>query len=392
MNYSNSEQRQQAAKVQTASNTLTNVLAILVFLMAIWMLWTQVWPRIQFGSAQSRTITPRGDLADFEKATMAVFDTVAPSVVFIENNQVRYDRRSRQSLSLPQGSGTGFIWDTKGHIVTNLHVIAGSDSLTVTLADGLGYQAEVVGASKEYDLAVIRIGASLDVLDPIPLGTSDDLRVGQSVFAIGNPFGFDHSLTRGIISALHRDLPQNTGVVLHDVIQTDAAINPGNSGGPLLDSAGRLIGVNTAIISPSQANAGIGFAIPADLVNRVVPQLINNGKVVKPVLGVRLNADGIRFRNKQFKGLRIQIAYQGYPADKAGLLGDRRDDRGIRIPGDMLVSIDGQSIDDLDDYNTLIQNRDVGDNVIVNFLRFDADGSTTEHEIEVVLAALADGG
>ena len=269
----------------TRENPLRHYVWVLVLFLAaagllIWRFWPAEWSR-QSGvdpNAQPRPVVARGDLAEDEKSTIALFKQSSPSVVHITTMTVRQNRFTRDIQQIPQGTGSGFIWDKDGHIVTNYHVIQGADAARVTLADQSTYQARLVGAYPDKDLAVLIIDAKKDRLPPIPLGTSRDLEVGQKVFAIGNPFGLDHSLTTGVISAVGREIESVTHQPIKNVIQTDAAINPGNSGGPLLDSAGRLIGVNTAIYSPSGAYAGIGFAIPVDEVNSVVPRLIREGR------------------------------------------------------------------------------------------------------------------
>jgi 2-alkenal reductase len=221
-------------------------------------------------------------------------------------------------------TGTGFIWDAAGHIVTNNHVVAaaaqGGSSVAVRLSSGEVVSATLVGAAPSYDLAVLRLGRTTAPLQPLAVGTSSDLKVGQSVFAIGNPFGLDHTLTTGVISALQRRLPTSAGRELSGVIQTDAAINPGNSGGPLLDSAGRLIGVNTAIFSPSGASAGIGFAIPVDVVNRVVPELIRNGRTRNPGIGIIAGQEATAAR-LGIDGVVVLRVLRGSPAAAAGLRG-----------------------------------------------------------------------
>ncbi len=229
---------------------------------------------------------------------------------------------------MPEGTGSGFIWDEGGHIVTNYHVIKGADGAHVTLADHTTYRASLVGAAPDKDLAVLHIDAPKDKLVPIRIGNSTDLQVGQMAYAIGNPFGLDLTLTTGVISALGREIQSVTKRTIKNVIQTDAAINPGNSGGPLLDSAGRLIGVNTAIYSPSGSSAGIGFAIPVDEVNRVVPQLIKNGKVERPGLGVQVAHDQLARELGVQKGAVIVRAFRNSPAAKAGLRPTRRDSSG----------------------------------------------------------------
>src|SRR5688572_3016331 len=242
-------------------------------------------------AAEPRVIAARGDLAADEAATIELFERSKDAVVYIAVAQRVVDPWSRNMFSIPRGTGSGFVWDRDGHVVTNTHVILGASEARVRLNDGRDYAASLVGASPAHDLAVLRIRVPERPPAPLPIGTSADLRVGQKVFAIGNPFGLDWSLTSGIVSALNRSLPSEDGrSVIEALIQTDAAINPGNSGGPLLDSAGRVIGVNTAIFSPSGAYAGVGFAVPVDTVNRVVPQLISRGRYIRPVLGVSVDA------------------------------------------------------------------------------------------------------
>ena len=256
----------------------------------IYNYWKRPSPA-EVGSYEPRAITPRGDLAEDEKTTIQIYEQASKSVVFITRLRLQRDYLSLNVQQVPEGTGSGFVWDKAGHIVTNYPVIQGADSAQVTLADHSSWKARTVGAYPDKDLAVLRIDAPADKLFPIAVGTSQDLKVGQKVFAIGNPFGLDQTLTTGVISALNREIESVTHRPIQGMIQTDAAINPGNSGGPLLDSAGRLIGVNTAISSPSGASAGIGFAIPVDEVNRVVPQLIAHGKVTRPGLGVQVASD-----------------------------------------------------------------------------------------------------
>jgi S1-C subfamily serine protease len=241
----------------------------------LWLAWPTPKPTTMI---QPRAVTARGDLAADEQSTIDLFRSVAPSVVHVTNLAARRDWYSRDVYTVPRGTGTGFIWDDQGFIVTNFHVIDGANVVRVVLADGSRYDSSQVWGYPDQDLAVIRIDAPKAKLRPISLGTSHDLQVGQRAVAIGNPFGLDHSLTTGVVSALNREIESSSGRPIRGVIQTSAAINPGNSGGPLLDSAGRLIGVNTAIVSPTGASAGIGFAIPVDAVNKLVPQLIAHGK------------------------------------------------------------------------------------------------------------------
>jgi S1-C subfamily serine protease len=227
--------------------------------------------------AQPRAITPRGALQADELANINLFKQASPSVVNITSLGVQRDMFSMNVQQVPRGTGTGFVWDAQGHIVTNFHVIQGGQGARVTLSDQSVYDAKLVGAFPDRDLAVLQIDAPKEKLPPLAMGSSRDLVVGQRVYAIGNPFGLDQTLTMGIVSALNREIESFNNRTIRGVVQTDAAINPGNSGGPLLDSAGRLIGVNTQIASPSGASAGIGFAIPVDEVNRIVPRRTRPG-------------------------------------------------------------------------------------------------------------------
>ena len=263
---------------------LTLVLVILVFIM-LGIQWLPGLMRRSLPPAEPRAITPRGDLAADEQTTIELFESVSPSVVYITSITVQRSLFNFRAMEVPKGTGSGFLWDDQGTVVTNYHVIEGAQRAHVTLYDQTTWPAELVGVEMDKDLAVLRIKAPKESLTAIPVGTSADLQVGQKVFAIGNPFGLDHTLTMGIISALGREIQAVNGRTIQGVIQTDAAINPGNSGGPLLDSAGRLVGINTAIYSPSGAYAGIGFAVPVDLVNRIVPQIIRYGKALKPGVG-----------------------------------------------------------------------------------------------------------
>ena len=239
----------------------------------------------------SRPVAPRGPLLADERATIDIFERASPSVVYITTLQHVRDFFSRNVMRVPQGTGSGFIWDELGHVVTNYHVIEGAQEAEITLADQRTFSATLVGASPEHDLAVLHIDVDFNGPPPLPVGSSADLRVGQGVLAIGNPFGLDHTLTTGVISALNRTIDDDRGGTVDNLIQTDAAINPGNSGGPLIDTAGRLIGINTMIYSPSGAYAGIGFAVPVDMINRVVPRLIAFGRYVRPTLGISANDD-----------------------------------------------------------------------------------------------------
>jgi S1-C subfamily serine protease len=332
--------------------------------------------RTLFVSTTPRSVQPRGSLSDIELSTIAIFEQVSPSVV-----QVAARTASAGSLvedsSGRAASGTGFIWDGAGHVVTNDHVIQGANQLAVRFATGDVAQAELVGVAPNYDLAVIRIRDAPHLPPPVSLGSSADLKVGQSAFAIGNPFGLDQSLSTGIISALKRRLPTNSGREIANVIQTDAAINPGNSGGPLLDSAGRVIGVTTAIISPSGTNAGIGFAIPVDIVNRVVPQLIRNGRVPTPGIGI-VAADEAVATRLGVDGIVVVQTTPGSPAARAGLRGVDSSSGSI---GDVIVEANGKRVRRLSDLTDTIEQVGVGRSVEITVSH---DGQERKLEIQIV--------
>ncbi|HET9295942.1 MAG TPA: trypsin-like peptidase domain-containing protein [Candidatus Binatia bacterium] len=327
--------------------------------------------------AAPRTVSPRGELWPDERSTIGLFRQVSPAVVNITAIGVQRDLFTLNLYQIPQGTGSGFVWDTKGNIITNFHVIQNAAVAQVTLGDQSNWKAQVVGVAADKDLAVLRIDAPAERLRPIPLGTSKELQVGQSVFAIGNPFGLDQSLTTGVISALGREIDSVTRRPIQGVIQTDAAINPGNSGGPLLDSAGRLIGVNTQIYSPTGASAGIGFAIPVDTVNRIVPELIRSGKIIRPGLGVELAEEQIA-RKIGISGVLIVDVMRGGPAAKAGIRPTRRESSGRVILGDVITAIDGKKVESPNDLFLMLENRQVGDIVTVVLLR---DGKTIQTKV-----------
>ena len=318
-----------------------------------------------------RTVTARGDLAADEKATIELFEKAKDSVVFITTRSQVRDFWTRNVFTVPRGTGSGFIWDDAGHVITNFHVIENASEAMVRLSDGRDYQAALVGTSPAHDIAVLRIGVGFKRPPPVPLGTSNDLRVGQKVFAIGNPFGLDWTLTSGIVSALDRSLGGDGGRSVEHLIQTDAAINPGNSGGPLLDSAGRLIGINTAIYSPSGASAGIGFAVPVDTVARVVPQLIAKGKYIRPVLGIQID-DGLNerlIRSLGTKGIYILKVSPGSAAETAGLKGAQLTRDGRVIPGDIITAINGKPVDSVGRYLSRVDDFKVGETVTLTIKR-----------------------
>ncbi len=332
--------------------------------------------------AAPRAIAPRGPLAADELANIELFRRTSPSVVHITSLGVQRELFSLNVQQVPRGTGTGFVWDDSGHIVTNFHVIQGGNGARVTLADQTTFDAAVVGAFPDRDLAVLRIDAPKAKLPPIALGSSRDLQVGQRVYAIGNPFGLDQTLTTGLVSALNREIESFNNRTIRGVIQTDAAINPGNSGGPLLDSAGRLIGVNTQIASPSGASAGIGFAIPADEVNRIVPRLIRDGRFVRPAIGVSAGPAGLQQVLKLPRGVAIVDVGRGTPAARAGLQPFRRGNRGEVLPGDVITAINGEPVNDFDDMLTALERRQPGETVTLSVWR---EGRTRSQAL--VLAA-----
>jgi len=340
-----------------------------VFLaVALWRGWPDVAALLRDGAnddATPRAVIARGDLAADEQSTIELFENSRASVVYISTRQQVRDYWTRNVFSVPRGTGSGFIWDDAGHVVTNFHVIQAASEATVRLADGRDYKAGLVGVSPAHDIAVLRIGVGFQRPPPVPIGTSQGLKVGQKVFAIGNPFGLDWTLTTGIISALDRSLPSDSGPTIEHLIQTDAAINPGSSGGPLLDSAGRLIGITTAIFSPSGASAGVGFAVPVDTVNRVVPQLIRSGRYIRPALGVEIDA-GINNRlgeMLQTTGVFVLGVQPGSAAEQAGLRSAGIAQDGSFVAGDVIVGLDGRTITGVNELLGRLDDYKVGDTV-----------------------------
>jgi S1-C subfamily serine protease len=318
-----------------------------------------------------RPVIPRGEFSAEEKATIELFEKSRDSVVFITTSTQIQDFWSRNTFSVPRGSGSGFFWDESGHVVTNFHVIQNASEATIKLANGRDYKARLVGVSQMHDIAVLKIDISKKYSLPLPIGISRDLKVGQRVYAIGNPFGWDWTLTNGIVSALNRSLTKENGVTVEHLIQTNAAINPGNSGGPLLDSAGRLIGINTAIYSPSGTSAGIGFAVPVDTVNRVVPQLIRNGKYIRPTLGIEID-ENLNERLTEIldiKGVVILRVPPGTAADVAGLKGIVQTRKGEIIPGDTITAIEGKPVDSVGKLAALLDDYKVGDRINLSVMQ-----------------------
>jgi S1-C subfamily serine protease len=332
--------------------------------------------------AAARPVTARGELAADERSTIELYESSKASVVHIETARVAEKRRlfTTDVLEIPEGNGSGFVWDEQGHIVTNFHVIRTADRAFVTLADGTRLEATPVGAAREYDLAVLRVHGAEGRAAPVRLGSSSDLRVGQKVFAIGSPFGLDQTLTTGVIGGLGREILSVAGTRVEDVIQTDAAINPGNSGGPLLDSAGRLIGVNTAIATDTGFSAGIGFAVPVDTVNRVVPHLIREGRVTRPTIGFYIAPSTYERALGVERGVIVERVIEGTGAATAGLRGLTVDAEGSYAIGDVIVSLDGEEVRDRNDLFALLEQRGAGDVVVLDVVR---DGEQVELRVEL---------
>lgn len=327
-------------------------------------------------------LTHDQSLSAEERNTISVFEKAAKSVVYITNTALRRDFWSLNTFEVPQGSGSGFIWNTEGHIVTNFHVVYGADSIQVVLDDQSTHDARVIGLDPDHDLAVLQINAEKQHLNPLDIGDSTNLLVGQQVLAIGNPFGLDHTLTTGVVSALGRSIKSVNNRTIEGVIQTDAAINPGNSGGPLLNSSGKLIGVNTQIVSPSGAFAGIGFAVPVGIVKRIVPQLIQYGKVIRPGLGISLIPDTMAKR-WGIQGIIIARVQPGSVAEKAGLTSLEELPSGRIRLGDIITAIDGDPIRNFDDMATILDRHNVGDRITLRLRR-----NNKERTIKITLQAL----
>lgn len=323
---------------------------------------------------EPRTIAARGALSDFEQQNIDVFQRISPSVVYIFTETAQRVPGGRTQIA--NGAGSGFIWDKAGHVVTNNHVVEGAQRVAVRLDSGEAIPATIVGTAPNFDLAVLQLTESRAAFPPIPIGTSADLKVGQAVYAIGNPFGLERTLTTGVISALNRTLPTARGREVPGVIQTDAAINPGNSGGPLLDSAGRLIGVNTAILSESGGSAGIGLSVPVDIVNKVVPELIKRGRVPTPGIGVQVlsETDAAPFG---IPGVVIAGVMPNLPAARAGLRGL---DRNAGRLGDVIVAVDGKPVKTVAELAAALEKAGIGNTATVTIWR---DGQTRDVKIPV---------
>ncbi len=342
----------------------------------LWTFWTLVpkpWRDLS-PTAALRPVTARGDLAEIEKTTIEIFHRASPSVVHITTLVNATQPYGMDVQQVPEGTGSGFVWDQDGRVVTNFHVIQGADAAVIVLADGSTWHGRLVGTDPDKDLAVLAIDAPAAKLQPVAVGSSANLQVGQMVFAIGNPFGLDQTLTTGVVSALGREIESVPGHKIRNVIQTDAAINPGNSGGPLLDSAGRLIGINSSILSPSGAFAGVGFAIPVDEVDQVVTELIRNGKVVRPGLGIALAPDQLTQR-LGLDGVLVMAVDPGGPGAAAGLHPTERDLGGNIVLGDLITGIDADGVRSTGDYFSALEHHKPGDQVKLTIER---DGQPRE--------------
>lgn len=327
-------------------------------------------------SIEPRSVTPRGPLLDHEKGMVALFERAAPSVAYITTE--RLELTDFFTAGVAQGAGSAFVWDNAGHVVTNFHVIANARKVLVLLDAGKdALPADVVGGAPEYDLAVVKLKQIPPGLKPIPLGTSRDLKVGQTVIAIGNPFGFSRTLTTGVISALDRYLPTQNYAEIAGAIQTDAAINPGNSGGPLLDSAGRLIGVNTAIRSASGSSAGVGFSIPVDLVNRIVPQLIAHGRAATPGIGI-IPFDPVVVARNGIKGVVVDRVRANTPASQAAL---KPLSRRTGELGDVITAVNGRPVETLSTFVAELDRAGIGNVAEFTLVR---DGKERRQKIRVI--------
>ncbi len=342
-----------------------------ILLLGVLSLFT---PLSSLSTAEAQTVAAPSDpplpegLLQTERNTIEVFRAAGPSVVFVTNNALRRDFFTADVTVVPQGSGSGFLWDKFGHVVTNYHVVQGGQTFSVTLSNGTTHEARVVGFEPRKDLAVLHIETKGLTFKPLAVGRSDALLVGQDVIAIGNPFGLDRTLTTGVISALGREFPTRDGFVIEDVIQTDASINPGNSGGPLLDSHGRAIGINTAIFSPSGASAGIGFAIPVDTISRIVPQLIRYGKVRRAGLGISVLPDHFA-RSWGVDGIIVREVMAGSGAARAGLRPLAIDRRGTIVAADIIQVVAGKRVKSFADLANVLDDRKPGELVTIQVLR-----------------------
>ena len=346
-----------AYRKETDMKTVRETLLVLLLCMFPMFAACDRAMEVDKSAAQPRVPVSDVKLSEWEKGTIELFRNAAPSVAYITTETRSFNPFT--GVVGQKGAGSGFVWDTAGHVITNFHVIAGATTVYVELDAGEPREARVIGGAPDYDIAVVRLREVPAKLTPIPLAVSKDIQVGQAAFAIGNPYGLSRTLTTGIVSAVERRLPTAQGREVRGVIQTDAAINPGNSGGPLLDSSGRLIGVNTAIISDSGASSGIGFAIPVDLVNKVVPQIIKTGRAPRPGIGI-VAADERVAAQLGVRGVPVLAVAPGSPAAQAGLRGF---DQRTGAPGDVIVAVNGKPVESVADLAALLDEVGLGGRV-----------------------------
>ncbi len=371
---------------KTMSDKVASAIKFFSIFLLLFAVGLYFLPAIEYSiiglTSSPRSITARGELALDEKNTIEIFEQASPAVVYISTSKRVINPWTRNVFNVPQGTGSGFVWDELGHVITNNHVISQASEAQIRLNDGRTYMASLVGSSPDHDLAVLRIRVPINSPPAVPIGTSADLKVGQKVFAIGNPFGLDYTLTTGVVSALDRSLSANGNSSIDHLIQTDAAINPGNSGGPLLDSAGRLIGINTAIYSPSGAYAGIGFAVPVDTVNKVVPVLIAKGRYERPQLGIESNEDINRALMKQLgvEGVLILRVTPGSVAAAAGLKGTQMQTGGGVIPGDVITKLGGTKITSVRELLSRLDDFSMGEKTTITIWR---NGKTQTLDIQL---------
>ncbi|HXC15840.1 MAG TPA: trypsin-like peptidase domain-containing protein [Holophagaceae bacterium] len=329
--------------------------------------------------AKPRQPAPKGRLLPEELNTIRRFKDAKPSVVYVSTLADEVNQYTGDVTRVPAGTGTGWVWDDRGHVVTNFHVvsvekdgtISNAAEVRVTLANGKTYQARVIGFSLAYDTAVLQVFAPLEDLKPLPVGSSGELEVGQGVIAIGNPWGLDHTLSTGVVSALNRTLPTQFNTNITDVIQTDAAINPGNSGGPLLDTAGRVIGMNAYIPAATGASVGIGFSIPIDTLNRIVPLLISRGPLVRPRMGFDTLVDVQAHQLGVDQGVIVNTVEPGSPAARAGLRGLATDAKQHVSIGDVIIAIDGHRLETYGELVAYLEQADLKNKVEITVVRGD---------------------
>lgn len=345
-----------------------HMLLFILGLLVVLALFIPSWNKPEESIRES---VSRGSLTTLEQNNIKIFEASSPAVVYITTLSERVNYWTRDITRIPQGTGSGFIWDRHGHIITNYHVLQGASAVKVHLSDQRTFDAKLVGSSPEHDLAVLRISMGKNIPKPLPLGTSEDLKVGQLTYAIGNPFGLDQTLTTGVVSALNRSLSTGNGSMIEGLIQTDAAINPGNSGGPLLDSAGRLMGINTAIYSPSGAYAGIGFAVPVDTVGRIIPKIIAHGDYKRPKLGITINDQLNKMANKKLgiDGVAVIDVRPYSSAYRSGLRGVQASTYDNVIYGDIIIGINEDKITNNKMLLSTLEKYNVGDKIKVKVLR-----------------------